>query len=156
MMDIYIELTLEPVGYCQKTLTIHLKIHTIFRKLLLQWVSLFQFFVLPSCLQFCFYCIHLKFNFPRCLINQSNVPLTTIASRQIQPGPCFPPLSRRVTVLGSKAGTRRRERTKASPLTYVRDRDGARWELLCSTHVDGRETDLRVCEDSWKIPLSLV
>lgn len=140
MTDIYIELTLEPVGYCQKTLTIHLKIHTIFRKLLLQWVSLFQFFVLLSCLQFCFYCIHLKFNFPRCLINQSNVPLTTIASRQIQPGPCFPPPFPESYSFGEHSGNKE-EREDKGISAHVRPRQ--RWSQMRASllHTCGRERD---------------
>lgn len=156
-MGIYTDITIEPNWYCQKNLIIHLKIHTnsqFTQSLFLNECPCSSFSFLPSCLQFCFYCIHLKCNFPRCLINQSNVPLTTITSRQSSLVHVFP-LSRRVSVLGKIVG-RRREGTKASPLVYVHDRDGARWELLCCTHVDGRESDLKACEDSWKIPLSPV
>lgn len=118
---------------CHWSLTAHHKIRTVSQFTLRLFFKKFpcsSFSFLPPCLQFCFYCIHLKYNFPRCLVNQSNVPLTTITSRQSCLVHVFP-LCRRATDSG------RREGTNASPLTYVHDRDGARWELLCCTHVDG-------------------
>lgn len=151
MTDVCVELTVDPVQ--EHRLTIHLNIHTIFRKLASSMSLLVPAFsFLPSFLQFCFYCIHLKFNFPRCLVNQSNVPLTTIASRQIQPAPRFPPLSRRVPVFGERSGNEE-EREDKGISAHVRPRRGrsqmrASLRRTCGRERDGSQSLWRQLENS--------
>lgn len=93
-----------------------------------------------SCLQFFLYFIHLKSNFRCRLINQFIMPLTTITSRQAassrQTFPLFPG-ELQFSEEEQHRGNREKMK-KATRLMYVHDKDGARWELLCSPHVDKR------------------
>lgn len=126
---------------------------------LLQWVTVSFLFLRRSLMAAVppFYYIHLKCNFLCRLINRFIVPLTTITSRRtslIQEN--VSPLSWRATIFGRGAYSWDKEEMKMSSLCMSMTK--AEPDESCSApHMcNGRVGSHRVCEDSWKIPLSLV
>ena len=90
-----------------------------------------------SCL---LYFILFKSNFLCLLINRFIMSLTTITSRQAASSRKTLHLFTRrdVKFSGENRGGNREKMKKAVCLVYVRDKAEARWELLCSPHVDKR------------------